>query len=975
MGNHQQPPEEEEWTVDDADVTIITDPGAEAVLELDPEPMLTDPGKAGLDVVFTAMSPAPETPSLGALPSVPVHAQTSHAPSRETVERFEAVLLTLEQECNALGEDPRAAVLHVEMGRILEERLGRARQAAQHFQKAFQLAPKDLSVLHASIRLFTQAAHWTMVAQLLGNLAEVTEEQQQRAAILSGRAQVLWDKLRDPDGAAAAFKEALAAWPAEPLALRCLEQILTSRVEYQPLFDAWVAAAAVESGARRLRLLERAAQLAEDRLRKDELSIQAWRDVLALEPLHRPALAALRRHYTAQKKTKELVELLTSTAVVAQGAESAQLLLDAARALKEDGQLQKALHAVQAALHSSADMPALWELLQEVHEAAGNFEAAAAAMHKRAQLEEEAGPRAVLLTTLGGVREFQLKAIPAALDAYRAALTAQRNHLPAVRALVRLLAKEGPPEELAEVLRLEATLEPARDVRLARLAQLADVLAFTLDRADEAVETLKGVLEQQRNHQGALEMMERVLRAHQRWPEMAVLLEQKILATENRDQRIMLYCRLAELHEEWLDDVQGAIDAYQRVIDLAPDHLEALRAVGRLQEKRGRYAEAVKATEMEVQATADRKARVPAMLRMAWLQEHHLGDDQAAVSSLERLLTYQGGVTPALRSLQRLYERLGRHGDLIFALRRELETMRSLEDGVPLLRRMAKAAHPLQNDVEAAIRTWKEVLERAPRDLEALDELASLYALKQDRDAQAQTLLRAAATFPPGRDRHGRLLQAAGLYEGPLKRPDRAVELFEEILRDGGFDEAALNGVTRVLGAQNRWSDLLNVLKATADAPTGDDLRAQLLVKAAVVARDRMARPDVAQENFTAALALRLADPDILAALENLQLSQRQWERAVSTGMARTRAESDAQELAAVHLRLAAMKEEEHLMPATVPEHVMAALSCVPGHPVALRELELLYLKAAHGHAGVRPALPCTPAVPRRGHCRDGVAP
>ena len=62
---------------------------------------------------------------------------------------------------------------------------------------------------------------------------------------------------------------------------------------------------------------------------------------------------------------------------------------------------------------------------------------------------------------------------------------AANRFLPAVRALVRLLAKEGPPEELAEVLRREATLEPARDVRLARLAQLADVLPVLQMRLSE----------------------------------------------------------------------------------------------------------------------------------------------------------------------------------------------------------------------------------------------------------------------------------------------------------------------------------------------------------------------------------------------------------------------------------------------------------------------------------------------------------
>lgn len=139
--------------------------------------------------------------------------------------RWTATIEECEREAKAAGNVPEAAALYVEIGRIRAEYLGEASNAASAFHRAYMLNDRDLSAISAFRPLFTQAANWGVVAQLLRAEIDATSDKQIKATLLSQLGAILEDRSARRAEAEGAYRKALELWSAEPLAVAALQTI------------------------------------------------------------------------------------------------------------------------------------------------------------------------------------------------------------------------------------------------------------------------------------------------------------------------------------------------------------------------------------------------------------------------------------------------------------------------------------------------------------------------------------------------------------------------------------------------------------------------------------------------------------------------------------------------------------------------------------------------------------------------------
>jgi tetratricopeptide (TPR) repeat protein len=890
-----------------------------------------------------------------ALPELPLPGAPLEVPpfARKVSEAEQAVwaarIQDFEREAEVLGQDPKAALLFLEIGRIYEEHLGRPRNAATSYQRAFTVDPRNPAVLHASRRLFTEVGNWGMVLEILSFEVEGAATAEQKASLLAEKGLVEEEKVKNLEAAQASYEAALAAWSAEPVALDALERIHLRQKAYPALRAVYERALAdTTKRERRLPLLVAAAQLAEDRLEDPEGAIAHYQGVLALSPDDALALEALRRLYLATRQWEPYVEVLTRSALSAGSPEdAAQLLLTAGRALSDRlHDAERGAHLLLQALERAPSDLVILREIERLYEAAGRFDEVVKVLTREAEVTTEPRDKVPILAKLGSVLEERLGQPDDAVRALEEAVRLMPTYTPAKQGLGRLYGKQGRLEALAGLFEMEVRVEEDPAVRVAKLFQLADLWVKRLDKPVEGVAALKEVLSIQADYQPARKLLEKLLIQSEAWADLVGLYEQALELSQNRDQQVFLLTRIGTLAQDELGDLTVAAKAFGRILELVPGHLQAIRSLAQVAEKREDWQEVLRLHELEADATEDQKEVVAILHRSGSVLEEHVRDADGAIAQYEKALTLNPTYLPALRSLGRLYALKERWEDLLGMYRREMDVTRSEEAKVQLLFRSVDVLKDKLGEPVRAAGTLEQILELAPSNLPALRALAELHARALNHEALVDVLRREAATVADAKEKANLLMQAAELLEDRLGRADQAAEVYQDIIRLGQHVDACTRALVRIYSAQGLWNNLSQALVAAKEHARGDGAKAAILLRLAEVVGDKLGHLDRAAEHLEEALALDASNVTVLSQLERNSVARRDWPRALSVAKQLALQEAEPRLFAARQIRIAQIKETQLEPPESGAEHYRLALQTVPDHPVALRALELAYRRA-----------------------------
>lgn len=870
------------------------------------------------------------------------------APDDE-LDYWQATAQDYEREAGTLGSDPRAALLYLEVGRIYEEQLGKPRNAATSYQKAFTIDSQNPVVLHASRRLFTEVGNWNMVLEILGYEIECADSPEKRAALLAEKGIILEDKLRDVDRAQAAYSEALGVHSAEPVALNALERLYLYRKEHGQLAEVYRRALEVTGKPeRRLPLLLAAAQLAEDRLEDPDTAISHYRAVLEHDPENVLALEALRRLTLQTERWEAYVEVLVQSAeVAASSEEAAQHLLAAARIQTEKReQVDRALLTLLKALEYAPEDLVLLREIELLYEQNDRYDEVVKVLRREAEVTTDARERVPILFKLGTVLEQQLQRPDDAAAVLQEAVNLMPSYVPAKQALGRLYGRLQRWEELARLFEMEIRIEEDASGRVAKLFKLAELRANRLDREDEAIASIQELLTIQQDYQPARKYLQQLLARREEWARLVDLYEQEIQQSDDKDQRIFLLTRIGTLAEEKLNSLELAERAYSRILEMRPGHLMAIRTLARLATAREDWEEVLRLYELEVEATDDQKEVVSLLHQAGVVREERLGDVSGAMEQYEKVLTLNPTYLPALRSLGRIYHRERRWSDLLGMYQRELEASRSPDQRVALLFSIAGVQQEELGDDDGAAECLEQVLEMQPGNLPALRALGEIHGRRGRDEALVEVLKRESDSLSDPKDKAETLMRVAGILEERLDRADQAAEVYQEILRLGTRVENAVRALVRIYTSEGLWNALSRALKTALEHTQSDAQKAAILLRLAEVAADKLGNRDGAAEYLETALELQPDNPMILNQLERLSVARRAWRRAIEVAKQLAHYESDPRLYAARQIRVAQMKETQIEPAESGAEHYRLALETVPDHPLALRALELAYRRA-----------------------------
>lgn len=702
----------------------------------------------------------------------------------------------LDAAIEASGDPAEQARLAYQLGEWCERKLADEARAIKAYGRALTADPENRANLWAIRRVFQRRQLWPNLVRLIDAELRVARDDDERAELLLEKARLAGGQLGDEAAARDALADARGIAPHHPGVLFELERDLLRRAGgaadpdlLRELIEVWVAqldvvrharwrcalwldiaaarvrvddlvgaleaaTEAAATGVDALRVARERVRIAE-RLGDADVLLAALDDEAAVllgrfGPSGEAAAPIDGAPARAQRLRRELVAVRRRQAQVARGA----------------GLGEQAWDYLQHGLTLLPDEPVLIADAVELAESLGLQAEVARALAGRAEAEPDATRRLVLQ-----VRQLAALARAGDLDALRPAVAAVETAWPGIAPVVAardvlaaadgdLLALAAAWAEGAAALRLGAALGPrsaadaptsgdrqaaaawyvvagslalaASRQRVDRGEDGTDALALALGAVDRALEAVP-------EFASALDLKVEVLHQQGDGDAAAAELARQVERASPDDLQGALERLIAFRRQR--GDLEGAADALDRLLALAPDDLELawrrealLAQLGR-DEARGAALEAIAAREPNLER------RLHALSMAARLAER-TGDLDRALAHYQQVLAVDADDDFARESVLDLLRASGRVAELA-----ELRIAQAaqLPDGPAVRQALTEAAWLLELRLDRpgpAARAWQALLDREPEDRVALEGLLRCRRAQGDVAGQIDALAR-----------------------------------------------------------------------------------------------------------------------------------------------------------------------------------------------------------------------------------------
>lgn len=722
------------------------------------------------------------------------------------------------------------------------------------------------------------AGRWDLVAESLGREAALHEDADTRAARLASRAKVALEQLGRPEAALADARFAASLRPDDRL-----------------LADLWIelARACEDWGelATALSQLERLAANDDERVER-----VLERSAILRSRLDAPggALAALDGALTTVgPKAALLVERARCLMQLDRNAEAGEALLTAAGA-EQDTDGRHALRREAAALFLDGDDRdrALQALLLSARE--GDDEALVQA-EEQARAHDLFGPLAAVLEQRRLRTDDESKRRSLTLE--QAQILAE--HVGDRAAAIALLEAQavadagdiGARLRLAEWYLLDrrlldaalayesaATIPNLPEVAIGPPAREAACLLSALGDLERA-----GPLAEQAIDCGVVDLKVLAVafafhRAHEDWPRVDEVLGREIDLIEDPRDAAHLWMDRAALRRDHLGDDAGARQAMHRVLELRPDHEEALAAMRDDAVARDSYGALRAALSRAVDQVDNADRRVGWLLEIATLDDEQFHDLKAAEATIDRALAYKPEDAELLVKKGVLKVKRGDVEGLPDILERAeaagattLPGMLQLVRGDALLisgeRDAAVSAfEAAAGDPEVADRAWDRLLDLA----EGLGD-----------DAALQRQLSAARQVAQDAARRVRLARREARLGVKLADEDAAADAFEALLVEEPGDTEALKALRDIFARRRRLERLDPLFEAWARSPEDPVEAGRRLAEFGAFVLDELGSESRARDVFQDALERNPDEQGALVRLATIAYGARELEQAL----------------------------------------------------------------------------------------------
>jgi tetratricopeptide (TPR) repeat protein len=779
----------------------------------------------------------------------------------------------------------RRAAHHRRAALLWNDHLGRVDRALWHWQQAWKLEPQRTEALEHARSLYRSLGDDAMVAKLYLAELEVLGQQGSPARKASVRLELGRLALRQKDLEAAANHLEEAAH-LDPRSLEISEAL--AEVYASPGFRE-----GAEPGPWRHKAGELFVELGRRQMteRGDATGINYLRRAVGVDPYAKGSSAALEQALGDAAQWAELDRMLRHRSAVVQDPQERQEVLRRRAALyrnqlpDRDGLIEVLSELVAYEQPGSKPVRELKDLLREDEEwekLAHLMEAEITALGQDPNL-----PPAELVAEileLATIAREHLGDRDHAAELLHQALQVSPTHEEALARYVDHFRERRDWRGLIELY--EFALDNAREAgappedlvhRLEDIAQLAELRLGDIPRA---IEAWHRIAQYEPSSPKVTEALRRLSARGKMWEQLVASLEQDLASAGDPVTRMHSLKKMAQTYRERQLEPRRAIELYEQVLRESlsetqlggPEDDATLKALGELYEKEGDDAGLAhtlrRQLDLDLQRlqaqmarqgkssdapkewpVAKRSERLTMLRRLAQIYETRLADVDGVVYACSAVLELLAGDRDALERMERVLEKAN-DPRLEATLEYHASSAGSPGERAKLLKRLAKLATERDDDV-VALERWEQTLRASPSDPDALATLAGLYERAERWPELAQVLERLDGGRPlpsPGTPdaaiRAVALERYASVLDHHLRDPARAVKAWNRVLELSPRQRVALDALSRLYRAHDKWRELADVLGRQAPLFSDEPARAaEIAMERAQILEERLGAP------------------------------------------------------------------------------------------------------------------------------------
>jgi tetratricopeptide (TPR) repeat protein len=897
------------------------------------------------------------------------------------------------------SSDQELADLKFRLARVLEAHLSSSAEAIELYREILTSLPEhegaraQLEALLADEKhgkaaaeilapMYEASSRWEELTRALEVLVKGESGREEQHALLSRIGEVTGGPINDSNRSFDAYLRALRAAPSNENTMEQLEALALELDHFPQLVALIVELAAEETDTTRSRALYlKAAEIYATQLGDMEGAVRSYNRVLENEPADEEVLASLEQLYRVRERWPELLSVLRRKAeLVSDPALKEQLLVQMADVHKDKlGETQEAIKRYREILEIDPGSPRALAALDQLYEQSSMWTELADNVSRQLDLAEDPEQQTAYMLRLASLREQRMGAVEGAIEIYREVLSRDGDNAYALSALERLLQQPehelaiaeileplyrqaGEYQKLIGALEIEARHAGSTEQKVQLLHTIAELYEVSLDDLPGAVTTYARALSEEPSNEVTQGQLERAAIAADDATSLARIYEREVVLVSDPVVAAQLHVKAAQLRENMLHDVEGAVVHYRRVLELDPSHLEAASALERLYQSSANYESLAGTFLVKSAMLTDLEDKKQYLYRAAQIFEDVLAQPLRAVDVHKQVLELDAEDATSLDKLIELYLKLERWEDLLGVYAKRADIVSSPDEKKALFAEMGAVYERELRDNARAIDTYQRILEVDPDDRATIARLDALYVATENWPELLSMLEREVDLTTDPYEAVSFRYRIAELFDQRLNDSTRAVEGFREILDLQPDHEPTLTALEAMIAGKREplsaaevlepvyrqigeWQKLANVQEVRIAYEQDPIRKVELLHQLGELAEVSLENPSAAFEAYGRSLTFDPQNQTTQASLERLAEQLGTWtevtrlyDRAVTQLL--PAADGSHVELA---LRSAQIYELSVENVEAAIERYKLVIDVDPTHAVALEALDRLY--------------------------------